>query len=680
MPRSFRLLLSCILLCLGSAWAGEPAWTSRDGRLALELGPSHRVTTGSKRAWGGATLEFDQGRAFPMMAKGHRVGYWYVGGASLAYPLSDPHERAVAELTLSKNSLPPSVATKGGKMLLLPVQALAIWTQADLFPEPDGGQPADPKPFQDFMMDFRKLGGFEALAHVLEQALQPSPGDACVLEFRGVGNDWVYGYDPLESHSESLAHRRDLNATVAKEGQILCTLTPILEHALGQDTTDPKPPRVLLTHVKLDISSPDNRTLRVEAQERYKFLQPNQRVLSLSVLDSVWEPSSIGGQLVPLINQVRLVADASGKPLPYHRVGDSLIVELPTSPAAGAEVEFKFVLEGPVLITPYGDRFWLLDESNWFPVPEFHERNFTVEAKMATVKPYRPLLPGDQVSFEEKSNTYTTQSRITRPVQMYWALAGNYTMIQDTRGGQTIRVAAYGLEGANAKVVLNLAFDVISYYEGFLGPFPFKDYLIAQVPQLGYGIAPPGLQLITNEAFKPFNDPFTTLFTGGINHRIAHEVAHQYWPHVVHIPDLAQGWLSESFAEYSSALFIKASKGGGQPKFDQMASGWYSKAKDATELAPLHLANRLLYWRGDYRGGSWARNHLVYDKGAYLLYTLHREMGDIPFLKYLRAIQANFKDRPITITHLQGLLEFMTKKDYSNFFKDYVRGTQLPPK
>ena len=42
------------------------------------------------------------------------------------------------------------------------------------------------------------------------------------------------------------------------------------------------------------------------------------------------------------------------------------------------------------------------------------------------------------------------------------------------------------------KKLTNLAFIVIKYYEGFLGPFPFRELNIIEINDYGWGQAPPG--------------------------------------------------------------------------------------------------------------------------------------------------------------------------------------------
>ena len=84
-------------------------------------------------------------------------------------------------------------------------------------------------------------------------------------------------------------------------------------------------------------------------------------------------------------------------------------------------------------------------------------------------------------------------------------------------------------------------------------------------------------------------------------------------------------WLTESFAEYSAALFLKQFKG--NSTYNLLVNHWKTRAAFATDASPIPLAN-LVSLPNDYVTRFAIRTGLIYDKGAYLLATLHKELGD----------------------------------------------------
>ncbi len=252
--------------------------------------------------------------------------------------------------------------------------------------------------------------------------------------------------------------------------------------------------------------------------------------------------------------------------------------------------------------------------------------------------------------------------------------AGKYATYEEKRGDRTIRVATYGMRNDRAaKQLTALSYGLIDYYEYFLGPFPFNEFNIIQMNSYGYGQAPPGTMFITNEAFNPTQTEVDQIFSEGINERFAHEIAHQYWAYVVRMPSPEEQWLSESFAEYSAALALKKLKGEGV--YNRLVSTWRGRAKDGLSVAPIPYANRI---RGDSRMSFRERFALLYNKGPYLLYALHKELGDTQFLTFLKSYTKSFNWKFGTTNNVAGLLQFMTKKDYKPFFEQYFWGTAMP--
>jgi aminopeptidase N len=255
-------------------------------------------------------------------------------------------------------------------------------------------------------------------------------------------------------------------------------------------------------------------------------------------------------------------------------------------------------------------------------------------------------------------------------------LAGRYEAQEQTRNGLTVRVATYAMKNARAmKQLAELAHGIVEHFQSYLGAFPFKELNVIEINDWGFGQAPPGILFITREAFNPLMGEANQIFSGGINDRFAHEVAHQYWGHVVKMPSLEEQWLTEAFAEYCAALFLKAFKG--QGAYDNIVRRWRAAAAQAGDAAPIPLANRVTI-PSDYFTAYTIRSGLLYSKGAYLLSILHRELGDQTFLTFLKSYQKSFRWKFGSTAHVAGLLEWLTHKSYASFFEANYWGTGMP--
>ena len=240
----------------------------------------------------------------------------------------------------------------------------------------------------------------------------------------------------------------------------------------------------------------------------------------------------------------------------------------------------------------------------------------------------------------------------------------------------TIRVATYALKNDRAvKQLTDLTSTIIQFYTGFLGPFPFPEFNIIEINDFGFGQAPPGMMFITKEAFNPIVGEENQVYSGGVNERFAHEIAHQYWGHVVKMPSDEEAWLSESFAEYSAALFLKAARG--DATYNMLLGHWKRRARFTVDVAPIPLSDRVVIW-SDATTEEAIRTGLLYDKGPVLLASLHRQLGDEVFLTFLKSFQKSFRWKFGSTKKVEGLLQFMTKQDFAPFFEANYWGTAMP--
>src|SRR5438270_278483 len=328
---------------------------------------------------------------------------------------------------------------------------------------------------------------------------------------------------------------------------------------------------------------------------------------------------------------------------------------------SGPSIKLKFSIDGDFLIRQGGDNAWQLYVGDpWLPLPTaLNGNDCTIHSVLKVKKPFIGIAPGNTISRRDEGDYNIVENVIDKPVQFATAEGGKYTIVEEKHGARTIRVATYGLRNDRAsKQLAGLAADLIDNYEVFLGPFPFTEFNIIQVNTYGYGQAPPGTIYITNEAFNPTQTEEDQFFSQGINERFAHEIAHQYWAHVVRMPSHEEQWLTESFAEYSAALALKQLMPHGDAVYNRLVSSWRTRANQAAAIAPIPYANRIA------KDESGARTALLYDKGPLLLYTIHKEVGDTPFLTFMKSYTKTFNFKFGTTKDVAGLLGVITKKDW----------------
>jgi hypothetical protein len=605
------------------------------------------------------------------------AGVFFQGSGSLEYQSVDPVEFPVAAFNMKKGtSLSPE---RTGKTLTIRdgfERVLFLAPGASLPALSGRTGPSLEAAFAKHREKFRRAQ-LPPLSHLFaEQALDAPASPVAAAQMEGGKEDLVYVFDPLERRSESLLSLRRGEGTESAVRSLLFS-TVLSEQPIGRDRRDPRMPRYFLTDVDLTLAASSGKDAAISVLETVMPEGQKQRVFRFGLTSSVFVPVG-SNALESRTFRLRNVTDESGRALLFdHRFGE-VAVETAAAVEPEHRVKIRFEIEGDFLVRPGGDNFWELGlgGGDWFPQPDLNGQFFTWHCIVRVKKPFVPFASGPTVARRSEGDENIVETRWDKPLQFPAVLAGKYEIREDKREGLTIRVATYAMKNERAgKQLSDLAFGIIDHYQNFLGPFPFPEFDIVEINTWGFGQAPPGILFITKEAFNPLMGETNQLFSQGINERFAHEIAHQYWGQVVKMPGAEEQWLTEAFAEYSAAIFLKAFRG--QGSYDSLLRHWKSRAAAATDAAPIPLANRVRV-PGDPLTQFTIRTGLVYDKGAYLLAALHKELGDQVFLTFLKSYQKTFRWNFGSTKTVAGLLQALTKKDYMPFFEANYWGTGMP--
>jgi hypothetical protein len=641
------------------------------------VGTDSTEVTGLRFSAGHLSLVLS-GRATPVRAGDETVGFFFRGKGSLEYQSADPIEFPVMSHNVRKNSSLDTVRN-GENLVLRDSFEEVLWIAAEQ-PLPSifgkgGGSISDA--FGKHRSRSTKVAG-PPLSHGFAVERLDAPAAALVFAtFFGGKEDFVYVLDGVDRKSETLSFLRKSAASSPEPRALRRTI--VSDQPIGRDRRDPLPPRFLLADVDLTLAASAGRDARLSVTETIVPQAAKQSVFRFDLFTTVF--SSYGSGIDTRFFRVKSVVDEAGRPLAWHHENDEIVVAYEEPIAADHAAKVRFEIEGDFLIRPEGDSYWLLGVEPWFPQPDFGGQYYTFHSVVRVKKPFVPFAPGVTVSRRSEGDENVLESRVEQPVQFAVVLAGRYQFEEETRDGVTVRVASYAMKNSRAiKQLTNLAFGIIEFYQRFLGPFPFPEFNILEINSYGFGQAPPGVMFITREAFNPIGGEdvggfsLNQLFSQGVNERFAHEIAHEYWAHVVKMPNEEEQWLTESFAEYCAALFLKASKG--QSAYEQLLRKWRAGASSAKDAAPIPLANRV--YHSDFETLFSIRTGLVYDKGSLLLAALHKELGDQTFLTFLKSFQKSFRWKFGSTRHVVGLLQFITKKDFTPFFEANFWGTGMP--
>ena len=368
--------------------------------------------------------------------------------------------------------------------------------------------------------------------------------------------------------------------------------------------------------------------------------------------------------------RIEEIVDYTGEPLPHVHHRGKLLVPL-RAPLNNGEAETLTIrYSGEALFALDQDSYWVLNTWPWYPMNGFIDRG-----KFAVTVHYPAHLrmagTGTTTSVEEADGVRTERWEEPVPVHFPSMIIGNFTTVEEAETPSGVKVRAFftPAESQHASEAVGEGLRVVQYYEDLYGPFPFAELDIAEMAvNMGFWQAPPGLVLITKyEIAVEWIDSPTRGRPHYASSVLSHEIAHQYWGHVVGWASPDDQWLSEALAEYSSHLYI--SHYYGPEDYAARLDMWRKGAREDSRFGAVALAGRRL-GRGRYP--------LWYHKGPYVLHMLRGWVGDKEFVDLLATTCQVAAHRNLATTDLQAISEKRLGTDMAWFFDPWLRTPHLP--
>ena len=661
---SFALLCSLSLHAADSTNVAALAEAYEHPKLA----PAAKVQ-GLSVGIGDMTFELTSGSASAVSAGGQIVGLYFVGTGKYTYQTAEPVEAPL--VVMESKKILGRTAEKQGDALTIQADftELYLLTGGVPLPELNAGDGE--------LLDERFKKRQEKFAHtrltpsshlLIRQRLDRPVSPVAVAEI-DAAEAAVFIYDTVEAKSEALVGFTHHRGMAIRELSDAWFTAIVSEQPIGRNRRSFVDPAYLLSDLDYTLTAGDGDSATLSVTETIQPRSIPQDAYRFNLLSNVWDTNGRSREF-----HLLSVKDDAGRDMAFHFAKNSLIVGL--SQKANVPFKLHFEIAGDFLFHPHSDSFWELGVYPWFPQPDLNGQYYTVHSLVKVKQPYTAFAPGDTIARTREGDYNVVENRLDKPVQFAVVLAGKYGVFEEKREDVTIRVASYaGQNDAAMKQLSNLAYKMIKFYEPWLGPFPFREFNIIEIHELGFGQAPPATMFITKEAFNPISSQENQIFSKGINHRFAHEIAHQYWGIVVKMGSFEEQWITEAFAEYSSSLVIKKLKGDGA--YASMISTWRANANDAAKVAPIPLANRITIPND--RSSFLDRIFLIYDKGAYDLAVLHKQVGDDKFFTFMRSLQGIFAWKFLTTRDIAKVMQKVDGgKDYVPFFEHYYWGTEMP--
>ncbi|HRC86578.1 MAG TPA: M1 family aminopeptidase, partial [Thermoanaerobaculia bacterium] len=435
-----------------------------------------------------------------------------------------------------------------------------------------------------------------------------------------------------------------------------------------------------------------------EVTPGFSPFEPRRYQIDLSLDDALEATGKARVELEAMSSQARFlrlklnpdlrvdsVLDARGEPLFFLQNTAEVLVVLPQALAAGDHTVVEVQYQGRLFEKADTGDYAILDSINWHPHAGTIDRaafdvTFHWPARLELAASGK-LVAGGQ----EKGGRKWQRRTVERPSSAFGFELGRFSFKTRKVGHVEITLALspvyYAARDSWHRLVLDGAAEALEYFEQIYGPYPFDELTVATSPR-GYSQSLVGFVSVSRSMMGEGTNSLLGLVFGFEDPRtiLAHEVAHQWWGHVVGWESYRDQWLSEAMANYSAMLFAR------ERLKDQLrwgigpASRWQENLSAPTRdgrpreaIGPLVLGERLSSTRSES-----AYQAIVYQKGALVLNTLAQQLSVDRFKKGLAELIRVVDNREISTANFFELLGRITAEDLAGFEQRFVRGTGLP--
>jgi aminopeptidase N len=356
--------------------------------------------------------------------------------------------------------------------------------------------------------------------------------------------------------------------------------------------------------------------------------------------------------------------------LKWNHSGDRIMITLNDSVKAGSQGIFSIEYSGePVdgLIiskNKYGDRTFFADNwpdraRNWIPCVDHPYDKATVDFIITSPDHYEVV--GNGYLVEEScmpKHTKLTHWREDVPLAtkvMAVGVAPFATRLEGNVDGTPVWSWVFTENRKEGFHDYSVGLKPLEFYSRLIGPYPYEKLANVQSKTIFGGL---------ENASCIFYSENSVTGKGNAENLMAHEIAHQWFGNSVSENDWHHIWLSEGFATYLTAVYQE--KTYGKEKFDEAMKSARNQVLGFSSGSPKPVVDTTV------TDLMKLLNPNSYQKGAWVLHMLRRELGDDLFWKGMRLYYESFRNKNTLTNDLQKIMERVSKKDLGKFFNQWL--------
>lgn len=412
-------------------------------------------------------------------------------------------------------------------------------------------------------------------------------------------------------------------------------------------------------HYRFEIGLEDETdTIRGRTAIDMQFLQPTDQL----VLDLVSLNSGKGMILDRVIY--------NGNTIPAAHRNDSLIITLPRPAQTGEKMTFTVSYKGipsdGLIISKnkYGHRTFFSDNwpnraHHWIPCVDDPADKAAVEFLVTAPAHYQVVSNG---LLEKEADLPGGKTKLTHwkeevplPTKVMVIGAADFAVYEAGRMG-SVPVTNWVFPENKEQSLKDYApaTPILAFFSDYIGPYPYRKLANVQSKTIFGGME---------------NASAIFYFENSVNGRqdqeglIAHEIAHQWFGNMATEKSFAHLWLSEGFATYMTIYYMEKKYGADTARQmraeDRQQVIAFAESSDRPVVDSLSPSMSLL-------------NANSYQKGGWVLHMLRRQIGDAAFQKGIRQYYAQYAGKNAETGDLQRVMEKVSAKDLSGFFRQWL--------
>jgi aminopeptidase N len=317
----------------------------------------------------------------------------------------------------------------------------------------------------------------------------------------------------------------------------------------------------------------------------------------------------------------------------------------------------------PVQVWTFGQPRY---HSHWFPCHDSPNDRATTEIIATVPAQFLTVSNGNLLSVIDNGATKTHHWRHDVPHAAYLMslVVGDFAVIDDNYNGKPVMYYIRKDRKEDARLYMGKTPQMMQFFSEYTGvEYPYDTY--AQTVVEVYTGAMEHTTCTTHSFALVVDQKAALDFNHDYVPVVAHELAHQWFGDLLTCRDWSHGWLNEGFATYFERMWVEHDEGIDEFKYTMLLEKKGYLAEDSTYRRPI------VYYAYHDQGFELFDRHL-YNKGAWVLHMLRRQLTNEGFRRGIHAYLERFRTKEVVTSDLQRTLEEVTGHSLERFFQQWV--------